>query len=343
MYIKLLHRNSKQNNVFFYFGKKATNTKERDFYKHYEYLLQSDAVPTGYFQNVLLHEGALNLHEILYHLQPLKLNYVIGIKPGMDFHKDWSVQLLDVIKDFTDTMMVTYNHTQDDPRPWSFFRGKSKQFYIFNPVLNHVFSEDDEEAWIEKSRANNYKYFISHENEFINLEEYGEELAKNWHFPKFEENYKQMYKFQTIDSYKDTIPVIHDTSMSWYEVCKNDPEISKQMYSKPAIGSDQKKELFQNKRKTLIYHSIYENELKNEFENFEEVVSFDHFDDLFTVFKEQKQDSVIYLGSLLSYRLFTSKMNYESAMAFTYSILSSPNSSIWARCFHTDQEIFIND
>ena len=343
MYLKILKRDKQDQSLFFYFDEVVTSDKQRDFFKKYETSLLYDLIPGDTFLNVLLHQGTLDLPTILYHCQYLNIKYAIGLKPGMDFYKDWNTNLKDVLKKIEGEQDVVEYSEQEDKKAWSFMKGSTDHFIVFNPVQNHIFSKGSIESWKTASSENNLVYI--EDERLVNLEQ----LTNSWveQFPKMP-NLKESiddghYSFKNIDNYKikSTVTNPEDT---WYETCKTDPELSKQMYSHTAIGAEQRKELFSVKRSKLVIHNIFKDSFKSELENFDEVIELDQFDDFVSYFDNLQfvTDAVYILGGLPSHRRIDKIMNYDQILSFHSRIRSIPNTSVFGKFMDTDQEIFIN-
>ena len=120
MYLKILKRNNQDRSLFFYFDEIANSNKQRDFFKKYETSLLYDLIPGDTYLNVLLHQGTLDLPTILYHCQYLNIKYAIGIKPGMEFYKDWDTNLKDVLKLIENEKDIVEYSEQEDKKAWSF-------------------------------------------------------------------------------------------------------------------------------------------------------------------------------------------------------------------------------
>ena len=342
MYLKILKRNNQDRSLFFYFDEIANSNKQRDFFKKYETSLLYDLIPGDTYLNVLLHQGTLDLPTILYHCQYLNIKYAIGLKPGMEFYKDWDTNLKDVLKLIENEKDIVEYSEQEDKKAWSFMKGNSDHFVVFNPIQNHIFSNAGIESWKTASDKHNLVYI--EDDRLVNLEQ----LTDSWveQFPKMP-NLKESiddghYSFKTIDDYKNKSRVTSPED-TWYETCKTDPELSWQMYSKANIGSEQRKELLSVKRSKLVIHKIFKDSFKSEFDNFDEIIEIDHFDDFLEYFNNPISDAVYVLGGLPSHRRMDKHMAYDQAISFHSRIRSIPNTSVFGKFMDTDQEIFIND
>lgn len=334
-YVKKQSRDDYKRYCFFYFGKVSTTTKETEFYKKYESGLLMEHPTNDSFVTVLEHQGTLSLSEILSYIRLDKdIQFAVGMRVGHEWFGTDSLQgCLDEVHRIHDTEQLEYTWKLDaEVKPWSFVKGNNDNLYIFNPLQNQIFIDNDVNTWLEKSKAEDLR--VVHGDSILDTPT----LAKENQWPGWDQG---RYENKTADNFQDIDYTLQNEHKE--KLKKSSPNL---IYSHSNLGSDQKKELFQKKRKTLIYHSVYENEIKNEFENFEEVVSFDHWDDLFTIFEKEKSDAVILLGGLASFTFFTKSdllNTVDKAQSFIYKMISGTKTSVWAKCPHTNQEIFIND
>ena len=326
-------RNKIDNKLYFYFGDKAQTVEEREFYKYYEYNLNLDLVPNDTYLNSITHQGSLDLNEILYHAQPYNFEMAIAMRPGFEFYKDWQLRLLEDIR-YISHMLTDAWRSKDGIQPWSFVKSEHDYFYILNPLQNHIFIDNNVDSWIAKSEAEGLRVI---EYPMKSLQQLSEE---EWepHFSSIEGvTYDaDNYRFQTIETYKN---VDKSGQVAFFNHARNNPDL--QLYSNSKITGDDKIKLFQKTRKTIVYHSIYEKSFKTDIEKFENKISFDHFEDMFEL--NIPQDSVVLLGGLPTFKFMGNTMTYDQAVAFTINLVSQPKTSVWAKCVHTDQEIFIND
>ena len=331
MFINVRYRNKADNCVFFYFGDKASNREEREFYKHYEYNLNLDLVPDDIFLNSISHQGTLDLHEILYHIQPYNFEYAFALRPGFEFYKDWHLSILEEMKYLK---LDNKWKQKDGEKPWSFIRGNHDHFYIINPIQNHIFFDNNPDTWVAKSEAEGCEVIDAN---IRSLEQISNEEWK----PNFG-NIEGMvyndndYKFQTLSTYKS---VDKKDQVTFFNYIRTNPDM--QLYSNTKMTAQDKIDLFQTPRKTIIYHSIYEKSFKTEIDKFEEKIKFNEFEDMLEL--DIPEDCVILLGGLPSFKFMGNVMTYDQAVEFSTRITTRPKTSVWAKCLHTDQEIFIND
>jgi len=334
MFIKYVKHKTHQGThyCYFYFGDVAKTVAKRDFYKQFESHLIMENPLIDSFVNVLQHQGTLELSDILAYIKlDHEIEYAVGMKIGHQWYgQDTTREIfnsIDSIKN-SENLGVTWQNV-DSNTPWSFIKGSHDSFYIFNPLQSHVFIDHNRETWEEKSRTEGLR--VVHCDKLVDTPM----MAKEQQWPGWEEG---KYDNLTQHNYLDI-----DLSMQNENKEKMKAEVGVGIYSNSTLGSENKKELFSKKRKKIIYHSIYESQIKTQLDEFEEKIPFDHWDDLFTLFENDVSDAVILLGGLASFNFFPKAMKSDKVLAFVYRITSMPKTSVWANCPHTDQQVFINE
>ena len=247
MFVKYIKHKTHQGKhyCFFYFGEPSNSVASRDFYKQFESHLTMEKPVSSTFINVLQHQGTLDLSKILEYirLDPM-IEYAVGMRIGHQWYGQDSTSLifhnLESIREQENLGVIWQN--VDSNVPWSFIKGPHDSYYVFNPLQNHIFIDDNVESWTEKSKVEGLR--VVHCDQLIDTPM----LAKQEEWPLWEEG---KYDNLTQSNYLDI-----DLSMQFENKEMIKKEVGVGMYSLSILGSNNKKELFHKKRKRSFI-SVY--------------------------------------------------------------------------------------
>tara|TARA_B110001454_G_scaffold218341_1_gene246028 strand:+ start:1053 stop:2018 length:966 start_codon:yes stop_codon:yes gene_type:complete len=196
---------------------------------------------------------------------------------------------------------VQPDYDNQDYKPWGIIKGDHDKYFVLNPKYSHVYKSEDIDEIVECCKANDLKV--------ITNEEWGYDA------PTYDLNYKK----HTLDDFK--------------------PYFERPDQTVRLLSFKQKRNLTAHQTKNIVYLKSYENSITSLLDKFENSASFSTVDEFKDMLDKFSNDTTWILGDFLIEMPVYYTLPFNELLFIIAKLLSLPNSIVWAKLYHTPEEI----